>query len=1098
MYNNIIIFFIFFIFKYIIMLLSLLLFSFLFSLSPPSYLFEDTFFDPCIDILSDFSGVFLEAVSEGDSEKVFDLLKNEAIDLNQPMDEKGNTLIHLVIQAGMLDVFHYLLDQNIDIRVRNRLGRTPFHRAVSVDDWEAVLFLFLKDSAVVNEVGDQGLTPLHIAVLENESMVPLLLSLGACVNQVCFLGNSALHYACQKELFSTVKLLLYSGIDLYLCNEEGYDALCYAIFLGHLGIVRALFSVIQNCSILIEVQLMEKYLNMACGLRNMDVFKILLQLDSEDILLHEVCFLRHVQSVCSLLQLGVDVNEVDYLGKTALHYACQRGYSDIVNQLLLFNCDLTIKDHMGRTALYYACQRGHLDIVDRLLRCEGYFYLLHQEDEKGISAFDEACQNQQTRVIKCILRFYSAHPSLWVACQYGFYEVAQLLMNQGLDINTCLSSGETALHHACLKGVTETVSFLVERGANVYCRLYLSGQIPLHYAVSGGFIDIVRLLLQKRRRQLYEKDLEGWLAVHYASEWGHLDILKEILIVEPDVSLVNYRGATPLHLASRRGHFHVVQFLLNYDLSLMYEVDNFGRIPLFEAILGQHVDVVKLFLEEGSLVYHQDQKGLTVLDYVIQTRQDLVLSLVLNFIPLLKDPSQFDQNCLLSQFWIVSHSNYSDFNLYLSSTRMFIDLFKIHNVPLAVDEMGRTLLHFSSQYGYFEISELLLLSGVNVNSIDVWGRSPLYYACLEGHLMIVLLLIEWGARLDIRDIVGDTLLHAVCFKKNFNETLLLRQLFLIPFLFNRMEDVNFVNSLGQMPLHYVSRLGCIDMLESLLNLGQFSVNEMDSKSKTPFHYACQSGCFKVVELLLNSGAYLEQADNLGRTPLHYACQTGVFSIVELLLKAGVSCSCVDLTFKTPLHYAVSLGYFKVVELLLDFLPGFFNYWQSMLFFHTICQHDRLPYFLPLDLPFCDQETKSLLPSQVHYERTVEVLSEYGFSLNLVDECHMTALHHASINGYFCIAETLLRCGAYTHLKDRVGMTAFDYACQKKNLRMQNLLLDGGSKRRPFCLVMSPRPSFNKDKDSTTVCVSSHSSLFQTPSSSLTSSLNLEKNFSVCC
>uniref|UniRef100_A0A3P8TNA5 Uncharacterized protein n=1 Tax=Amphiprion percula TaxID=161767 RepID=A0A3P8TNA5_AMPPE len=67
-----------------------------------------------------------------------------------------------------------------------------------------------------------------------------------------------------------------------------------------------------------------------------------------------------------LLQRGASVNRQDGTGRTALSYACEKGYLDAVKVLVRNNADPEIVDSWGNTALMYAAVEGHSPVVEFL------------------------------------------------------------------------------------------------------------------------------------------------------------------------------------------------------------------------------------------------------------------------------------------------------------------------------------------------------------------------------------------------------------------------------------------------------------------------------------------------------------------------------------------------------------------------------------------------------------------------------------------------------------------------------------------------------------------------------------------------------------
>lgn len=92
-----------------------------------------------------------------------------------------------------------------------------------------------------------------------------------------------------------------------------------------------------------------------------------------------------------LLQKGASVNCQDGAGRTALSYACEKGYLDAVKILVRNNADPDVVDTWGNTALMYAAAAGHAPIVEFLVRAFKRLGLqIGRQNKAGNSAVEVA------------------------------------------------------------------------------------------------------------------------------------------------------------------------------------------------------------------------------------------------------------------------------------------------------------------------------------------------------------------------------------------------------------------------------------------------------------------------------------------------------------------------------------------------------------------------------------------------------------------------------------------------------------------------------------------------------------------------------------
>ena len=82
------------------------------------------------------------------------------------------------------------------------------------------------------------------------------------------------------------------------------------------------------------------------------------------------------------------------------------------------------------------------------------------------------------------------------------------------------SWGDTPVHNAAVRGYRDTLSSLLDKGANVDEKNFY-GDTPIHGAASHGKTDCVKLLLE-RGANIEERNENGGTPIHCAAEAAHL------------------------------------------------------------------------------------------------------------------------------------------------------------------------------------------------------------------------------------------------------------------------------------------------------------------------------------------------------------------------------------------------------------------------------------------------------------------------------------------------------------------------------------------------------------------------------------------------
>jgi ankyrin repeat protein len=356
---------------------------------------------------------------------------------------------------------------------------------------------------------------------------------------------------------------------------------------------------------------------------------------------------------------------------------------------------------------------------------------------------------------------------------------------------------------------------------------------------------------------------ETGTALLQASHGGFLEKVKALLEVGADERSAGRDGWTPLIWAVRKGHLHVVAYLLDRPGTDIETQTAEGLKALDVACNSGHLEVAKLLVRAGARVNPQTS----------------------------------------NQYGALAEAAYGG---HLQVVKYLVEEAGADARRAGPD--GRTPLIWAAEMGHADIVAYLLgMPGIDIEAQTDKAARALDYACCNGHLEVVKLLVRAGAKVNAQA-SNKSPPGALASAARGGH------LHVVKYLVEEAgADERHAGSGGWTPLLWAAEKGHPDIVAYLLGRPGISIHAKTKKGSRALDLACRSGHLEVVKLLVGAGVRGESHLN---EALAEAASEGHLPVVRYLVEeAGADERRADEDGMAPLMVAAEMGHDDVVAYL---------------------------------------------------------------------------------------------------------------------------------------------------------------------------------------
>jgi putative CocE/NonD family hydrolase len=220
---------------------------------------------------------------------------------------------------------------------------------------------------------------------------------------------------------------------------------------------------------------------------------------------------------------------------------------------------------------------------------------------------------------------------LYIAVDTNNLEMVELLIDRGADINTKNNRGKTPLYRAIEEERNDIAELLIKEGANINVK-NKSGKTPLYIAANTNNIKMVELLID-RGADINDINVENYRGLNVLQNAAVEDCADLIELLLSKGAEVDERGDdkyefTALHYAARFGTTKVAEVLMAHGANIKAK-DKWDYQPIHWAAYHDRPDIIQLLIDKGTDVNAKTSLGQTPLELAKPRRNTAAIEVLL-------------------------------------------------------------------------------------------------------------------------------------------------------------------------------------------------------------------------------------------------------------------------------------------------------------------------------------------------------------------------------------------------------------------------------------------------------------------------------------